>query len=163
MKRSLSRKPASLARARFRSLLVPIDLTPSSDRILGRLSLLPLADDARLTVLHVIPRSLTPTEQRNARRDVSKALVGEVRHLRRSLPKNVSVDPLVRLGSTAKEIGACATKVRAELIVMGGRSGRAPSASFGRLSSRCWRFDYLHERPTCDLRSRSTSIRPRTR
>ena len=111
--------------ARFRSLLVPIDLTPSSDRVLGRLSLLPLADHARVTILHVISAGLPPAVERRAKRDADKALGEEVRHLRKSLPRNVTVQPLVKLGSVAKEISACAAKVKAELIVMGRGGGRA--------------------------------------
>lgn len=43
------------ARDRFHSLLVPVDLTAISDRVLGRVALLPLADGARVTLLHVVP------------------------------------------------------------------------------------------------------------
>ena len=67
MKQSLSRDPRLPEPAPFRSLLVPIDLTPSSDRVLGRLPLLPLAEDARVTVLHVVPSGLTASEQRKRR------------------------------------------------------------------------------------------------
>lgn len=126
----MNRNATRVASGRLRFLLVPIDLTPGSDRVLGRISLLPLADDSRVTLLHVVPGSLPPREQRNAARDASKALAEEVRHLRKSLPKNVSIEPEVRLGAAAKEIGACATKVKAELIVMGRGGGRVLRDAF---------------------------------
>jgi nucleotide-binding universal stress UspA family protein len=109
--------------ARFRSLLVPIDLTPSSDRVLGRLPLLPLARDARVTILHVVPKGLPPALRRRALRDANKALAEEVRHVRRSLPRDVTIQSLTRVGIVPQEISACAKKVKAELIVMG-RGGR---------------------------------------
>jgi nucleotide-binding universal stress UspA family protein len=104
-------------------LLVPVDLTPSSDRALGRLSLLPLADDARVTLLHVVPGSLSPSEKRHAERDAQKALADEVRHLRKQIHKKIHIEPLVTVGAAAKEIAARATAVQADLIVMG-RGGR---------------------------------------
>ena len=111
--------------ARFRTLLVPIDLTPISDRILGRLSLLPLADDAEVMLLHVVPGSLTPRQRRDAEHDAHKVLASEALHLRKSLAKNVRIHPVVKLGSAAEEIGACATELKAELIVMGRGGSRA--------------------------------------
>jgi nucleotide-binding universal stress UspA family protein len=110
---------------RFRSLLVPVDLTPSSDRLLGRVARLPLADDARVTLLHVVPGSIPPSEQRRAERDATKALAEEVRHLRKLTHDKISVQPLVKVGSAAPEIAAAAAEVKAELIVVG-RCGRRP-------------------------------------
>jgi nucleotide-binding universal stress UspA family protein len=111
-------------------LLVPIDLTPISDRVLGRISLLPLADEAQITLLHVIPGGLTVRERRQVGRDVAKAFPGEARHLRQALPKNVVVDPVVTAGDVAKEIGTIATRVGAELIVMGRCKRRALREAF---------------------------------
>lgn len=119
--------PASFG---FRSLLVPIDLTPSSDRVLGRVSLLPLADDGRVTLLHVVPGSLPSREQPSAERDANQALAEEARHLRKQVGKNVIIEPLVKLGAAAKEIAACATALKAELIVMGRGGGRALRDTF---------------------------------
>jgi nucleotide-binding universal stress UspA family protein len=129
-KRSLSSDSSLPASTGFRSLLVPLDLTPSSDRVLGRLSLLPLADDARLTLLHVVPASLPPTEQQSAAHDAKKALADEAQHLRKLLPKKVRIEPLVKLGTPAREITAGASKVKAELIVMGRGGGRALRDTF---------------------------------
>src|SRR6185436_18971043 len=120
---SLPRSPGVLAPARFRSVVVPIDFTPASDRTLRRLSLLPLAYGARVTLLHVVPGSLPPGEQRSVERDAGRALAEEARHLRKSLPRSVRIEPLVKRGGAAREIGACAIRAKAQLIVMG-RGGR---------------------------------------
>ena len=112
------------APALVRSVLVPVDLTPSSDRILGRLALLPLAEDAKITLLHVVPANLSPREQRGAERDAAKVLAAEARHLRQSLPRRIRVEPVVTLGAAAREIAVSANKVKAELIVMGRGGGR---------------------------------------
>jgi nucleotide-binding universal stress UspA family protein len=128
------RKPAgesgSSGSGALRSVLVPIDLTPSSDRVLGRLSLLPLADDARVTLVHVVPGNLPHRDQRSAERDALHALVAEVRHARKTLSGKVSIEPLVLVGAPAKAIGACATHVKAELIVMGRGQGSALRDAF---------------------------------
>ncbi len=115
---------------RLRSLLVPLDLAPSSDRALGRVQLLPLAETARITLLHVIPAGLLPPEQLSAQRAAQKALAIETRHLRQSLPKSVSVEPVVEVGAAFKEISACARATKADLIVMGRGSGRAVRDTF---------------------------------
>jgi nucleotide-binding universal stress UspA family protein len=109
---------------RLHAVLVPVDLTPSSDRVLGRLSLLPLAEDAQVTLLHVVSGSLAPREQSDAERDAHRALAQEARYLRMSLPRSVSILPLVKLGSIAKEIAACAAKLEADLVVMGRGPGK---------------------------------------
>ena len=50
----------------FRTLLIAMDLTPISDRVVGRVALLPLAEGARLLLLHVVPKSLPIRAQRRA-------------------------------------------------------------------------------------------------
>jgi nucleotide-binding universal stress UspA family protein len=109
---------------RFRSLLVPVDLSPSSDRVLGRVALLPLADDAKVTLLHVVPDDIPWSDQRSAERDAKKALAAEARHLARSLPRTVNIESVVKAGAAATEIAARGHAVEAELIVMGRRGGR---------------------------------------
>lgn len=115
---------------RFRSLLAPLDLTPGSDRILGRVALLPLADDARVTILHVVPGSLPPRERREAERYATKLLATEAHHLRQSLPRKASIRTLVRRGAPAGEIAACAAHTKSELVVMGRGGGRALRDAF---------------------------------
>ena len=109
----------------FRSLLVAVDLTPVSDRVLGRLALLPLAGDARVTLLHVVPRGLTAREQRDAERDAIRMLAEEARHRRNTLPAGVTIVPVVKFGRTAKTISSYARTMRAEVVVMGRGSGNS--------------------------------------
>jgi len=149
--------PASRA---FHSLLVPVDLTPSSDRVLGRLSLLPVADDGRVTLLHVVPASLAASEQRRAERDAHKALAVEVRHLRQQIHRKISIEPLVEIGAAAKQIAARARAVRAELIVMGRGGGRALRDTF--LGSTAERVVRQAQRPVLVVRlaARAAYARP---
>ena len=150
MKRKMSGDPALHASQRLHSLLVPVDLTPSSDRALGRLSRLPLAGDARVTLLHVVPGSLPPVDQRRAQRDAGKALSEEVRHLRGQLPRKVRIEPLVKVGSAPKEIAALATEVKADLIVMGRGGGRPLREAF--LGSTAERVVRQAQRPVLVVR-----------
>ncbi len=124
-KRKLPRAQDAEPSGAFHSLLVPVDLTAGSDRVLGRVSRLPLADGARVSLLHVVPGTLSASEQRRARRDAGKALAEEVRQLRGQISKAISVEPLVTVGAAAKEIAARATEMQADLVVMGRGGGRA--------------------------------------
>lgn len=121
---------AEPASAGLRTIVAPLDLTPSSDRALGRLPLLPLAAGARVTLLHVVPRGLTHREQKAAERDAYKALADEVRHLREQVSKQVRIESLVQTGNVAEEIAACAKDLEADLIVMGRGGGRALREAF---------------------------------
>jgi nucleotide-binding universal stress UspA family protein len=114
----------------LRSVLVAVDLTPHTDRILARLALLPLAEDAQVTLVHVVPGGLSFEEERSAEGDAKKAMASEAQHLRALLPSKVSVAALVKVGSSAKEVAACARAAKAELIVMGRGSGRAVRDTF---------------------------------
>jgi nucleotide-binding universal stress UspA family protein len=130
-KRSVSKEqPEARATERFRSLLVPVDFTPISDRVLGRVALLPLADGARLTLLHIVPDDLPVRAQGRAERDARKMLTDEARHLAKSLPESARIDPMVKVGAAAAEIAACASSVKAELIVMGRGSSRVIRDAF---------------------------------
>lgn len=114
-----------LSRPGLHVVLAPIDLTAGSDRSLGRVTLLPLAEGARVTLLHVVPDSpLSSGQQQRATRDAKRMLDDEARHLREQLKtRKVIVSAVVRRGGAAKEIAACAREEKAELIVMG-RGGR---------------------------------------
>jgi nucleotide-binding universal stress UspA family protein len=100
---------------------VAVDLTPSSDRVVGRLALLPLAQDARVTLLHVVPASLPPSDRRTAQREARRALEDEARHLRKSV--SAHVEPIVEVGAAARRIATRASAVKAELVLVG-RGGR---------------------------------------
>lgn len=103
----------------LRSLLVPVDLTPTSDRVLGRVARLPLAERARVTLLHVVPGDLSAREQRAAERDAAKTLADEARHLASSLPGSIVLRTVVGLGNAAREITELAGTEACELVVMG--------------------------------------------
>lgn len=93
--------------------------------MVGRVALLPLAEEARLTLLHVVPKSLPPRAQRRAEADAKKALAAEATSLARSLPKGVNIELIVKVGTPAVEIAKRAATPKAELIVMGRGGGRA--------------------------------------
>ncbi len=116
--------------AGYSSLLIPIDLTAVSDRVLGRVALLPLARKARLTLLHVVPSGLPAWTQRRAKRDAIKALTAEARHLARSLPRDVSIKPVVTVGTAAAKITAYGTTTNAEMIIMGRGGSRTLRETF---------------------------------
>lgn len=155
----MKRKSTSDARGRalegFHSLVVPIDLTPSSDRVLGRLPLLPLASDARVTLLHIVPGSLQVSEQRNAERDARKALAEEAVHLHKQLQRRTRIETFVKVGAAAKEIAAFARRQKADLIVMGRGGGRALRDAF--LGSTAERVVRRAQLPVLVVR-----LRPRT-
>ncbi len=134
----------------FRSVLIAVDLTPGSDRVLGRLALLPLPEDARVTLVHVVPEALATVEQYKAERDAKRALAEEAHHLEALLPKSASVQPVVRAGAAAKEIAACASEVGAELIVMGRGGGKVLRETF--LGSTAERVVRQAQRPTLVVR-----------
>lgn len=142
------------------SVLVPVDLTPSSDRVLGRTARLPLAPNARITLLHVVPKGLSPSEQKRAERDAARALAEEVRHVRELLPRKVAVDRVVTVGAAAKDIAEQARRVDADLIVMGRGSGRVIRDAF--LGSTAERVLREAQRPVLVVRlpARSPYHRP---
>lgn len=106
----------------FQRVLVALDLSPISDRVLARLALLPLAERAQVTLLHVVPRGLPLAAERKARRDAAQALAEERSHLAPLLP-GARRDTLVLAGSVASEIASCAQEQKAELVLLG-RGGR---------------------------------------
>ncbi len=103
----------------FRSLLVPIDLSPLTDRVLSRLALLPLASRARITLVHTVPSSLALGVQRRAVRDAKEALAHERAQFLMTLPNGVTVRNVVGVGAPATEIAMAADDTEAELVVMG--------------------------------------------
>ncbi|HEX6243286.1 MAG TPA: universal stress protein [Polyangiales bacterium] len=128
---SASKEPSVGTSAPLRSLLVPIDLTPRSDRVLGRIAQLPLAHDARVTLLHVIPRQPHAEDQRAAERHARRALAHETRHLAESLGRGIRLESLVTsAGSAPGEIAARARAAQADLIVMGRDGGSALRDTF---------------------------------
>jgi nucleotide-binding universal stress UspA family protein len=109
----------------LRTLLVALDLTAISDRLLARIALLPLAADARVTLLHVVSASLPPRELRGVERDARRALAAERKRLASALPRGASVEAAVAVGAAASEIARRARANGAELVVMGRGGARA--------------------------------------
>ncbi|AKT38596.1 universal stress protein [Chondromyces crocatus] len=134
----------------FRSLLIPVDLTPSAERVLGRAAMLPLADGARVTLVHVIPRWLPTDASKRAEGDARKALAATAKRFAKQLPKGTVVEPVVKVGSPAAEIAAHAREVEADLIVVGRGSGRSIRDAF--LGSTAERIVREGQRPVLVVR-----------
>ena len=126
----MTRNTDDRTRFGFSSLLVPVDLTSASDRVLRRVALLPLARKARLTLLHVVPSSLPLPDRHRAKRDAKRALGEEVLHLASSVPSDIKIVPAVSVGAVASEIDAYSERTAAEMIVMGRGGGRVLRETF---------------------------------
>ncbi|HLT35144.1 MAG TPA: universal stress protein [Enhygromyxa sp.] len=109
----------------LRSVLVSVDLSPASDRVIGRAALLPLTANARLTLLHVVPKLLPPNARKRAEGDAHAALEALAEKLAAAAPEGVVIRTAVKVGSAAAEIAKHARSVKAELILMGRGGGRA--------------------------------------
>lgn len=110
---------------RLQSVLVALDLSPLSDRVMDRVALLPLAEAVSVTLLHVVPRNLPPHARAAAEKEAWKTLKQDARLLRARLAKGATIETSVKVGAPATEIARCAASMRAELIVMGRGSGGA--------------------------------------
>jgi len=140
----------------FHSLLIPIDLSPISDRVVGRAALLPLGEACRVTLLHVIPRSMAPRDRHRVERGARRVLEEEARSLAATLPRTSVVEHVLRRGAPAAEIAQCAKSMKAEMIVMGRSSGQSLREVFlGSTAERVFRRAQL---PVLAVR-----LRPRTR
>lgn len=114
----------------FHNVLVAVDLTAISDRVLGRVALLPLAEGARVTLLHVVPSGLPARARDRAEKDAMKTLTEEADHIASALPPGVSITKVVKVGSSAAEIVACAAAKKVDLVVMGRGNNRALRDTF---------------------------------
>jgi nucleotide-binding universal stress UspA family protein len=114
----------------FRSLLVPVDLSPLTDRVLNRVALLPLATRARITLLHVVPPMLPLGAERRAARDAKQSLAEARAQLAESLPRGITVSAQVAIESAPAAIAATARATGAELVVMGRGSPRGLRDAF---------------------------------
>lgn len=113
------------AREGFRSVLAAVDLTAAVDTVIRRVELLPFARHAKLTLLHVVPRTLATSARRTAVADALGLLEAVVPRIAARLP-HVDVEWLVTVGATASEIANQATTRSVQLIV----TGRGPSRVF---------------------------------
>ncbi|HVG56931.1 MAG TPA: universal stress protein [Hyalangium sp.] len=144
----------------FRSLLIPVDLSAAMEKVLERAALLPLARNAQLTLLHVVPRLLLREARLRAESDAREALELAARKLAPKLPESAKAVPLVVAGVAAAEIARHARLHKAELIVMGRGGGRALRELFlGSTAERVIRRGRLPVL-TVRLRPRGTYRRP---
>ena len=104
---------------RFHRLLVAVDLTALSDRVIGRVMRLPIAERGRIELLHVVPSGLSSTEQRRAVNDARSYLAGAADDLSASVPGGVVVTSEVEIGAAPPAISRHALAMHAELVVTG--------------------------------------------
>lgn len=119
----MSKALLSRTQPRLRSILVAVDLSPWSDRVLRRIALLPLDAEAQLTLVHVVPKGLPVRDRRRAMADANKALAVEAGELAGNVPAGVRIGRIATEGAAAVEIANSARAAGAELVVLG-RGGR---------------------------------------
>ncbi|MBX3024962.1 universal stress protein [bacterium] len=102
-------------------LLVAIDLSRGSVRVVRRAARLPVAADARLDLLHVVSNRLPAAVRASAAQDARRALAAIAR--RELAGRRVRL--LVVSGAAAATIASQARAARAELVVVG-RVGARP-------------------------------------
>jgi nucleotide-binding universal stress UspA family protein len=110
-------------------VLVPTDFSKSAARVLDRALLLPLAPEARLHLVHVVPRAL-PAKLRagtesEARRALEEAASAARAGARKRGTEGLSITSELLFGEPYVEIIRAARTAEAELIVLG-RHGWRP-------------------------------------
>jgi nucleotide-binding universal stress UspA family protein len=114
----------------LRSLLVPIDLSPLSDRVVRRAVSLPIAAGGTVTLLHVVPGSLPSRARRQAEKQAKAALARQAAHAAKAAGPGVSIEHSVSVGAPAAEIARRAARLKADLVVMGRGVGRPVRDAF---------------------------------
>lgn len=114
----------------LRNILVPVDLSPATDRVLGRLARLPLNDGVKITLLHVIPENIPVETRRRAHEDAKHALASDLEMLHELLPMRAKVRTVIATGAPASEIGRHAAALDIDLVVMGRGGGRGLRDAF---------------------------------
>lgn len=109
----------------FSSIVVATDFSVTAGHAAERAVLLPLAEDARITLLHVVRSSFLLSWGEGPRRDAEEEL-GRVRSsMEEKAPAGVRVAARVARGTPYVEIVRVARAEHAELVVLG-RTGRSP-------------------------------------
>jgi len=127
---TVQKPPAATRRARarepLRSLLVPADFSAGARLALERALLLPLADQARIHVIHVLPPGLPERARVRAAAGARRALRGVLSRAREEARgRNLELTSEVSCGEPFVEIIRCSRGIGAELIVIG-RHGHHP-------------------------------------
>ncbi len=125
------------------TVLVAVDLSAVSDRLIGRAARLPLAKGARVVLLHVVPSGLAAKDRTLAKIDARAALRAEVRSLEEQLPPGTRVTWRVAIGSPAAKICDVAASVGAQLVVMGRGAGALSDVFLGSTAERVTRQSAL--------------------
>jgi len=118
-----------LPRARVETVLVATDFTRGATWAAGRAALLPLAPDAKVHILHVLPDGM-PADVRSradkdARRSLDEVVLQAFRTTKAAGCAGAVATPVVRVGMPYVEIIREARAGAAELIVLGRHGRRA--------------------------------------
>lgn len=127
----------------LRSLLVCVDLSPSSDRVVARAAALPLGKNAKITLLHVVPKLLPSNARKRAEADARRALELHAKVLARAATGGVVIRQVVKAGSAAGQIATLARSSKAELVVVGRGGGRVRDVFLGSTAERVIRQGQL--------------------
>lgn len=112
----------------IRSVLAAVDLLPGSRRVLNRVAALPLAPDAKVTLLHVIPGELPASVRHQARDDAGEAIEEMAEKLRGRVEAKVETDVLE--GEADELIARRARAQHADLVVVGRVGARSVKEVF---------------------------------
>jgi nucleotide-binding universal stress UspA family protein len=126
----------------FSRVLVPVDLSPVSDRLLRCTSRLPIADDATVTLLHVVSDDLAPADRRVALKDTAVALEEMAAQLT-AKREGFTVRSVRLAGTPATEIARFARASKAELAIMGCCRSKSGSSFLGSTAERVVRRGQL--------------------
>lgn len=97
---------------------------------MGRAVSLPVAAGGTVTLLHVVSSSLPARSRREAEKFARTALANEALHASDALGPDVTVKQTVAVGAPAQKLVEVASRVKADLIVMGRGVGRPLRDSF---------------------------------
>ncbi|MBI2820358.1 MAG: universal stress protein [Acidobacteria bacterium] len=110
----------------IQSVLVATDLSVQSQCPVSRAARLPLAPDATVTLLHVLPGGMTRDTRKEAEKQASEMLARQASIVsksgRRAEKIQWDVNSELAMGTPWETIIRRARSARAELVVMGGRS-----------------------------------------
>ncbi|MBL8949342.1 MAG: universal stress protein [Myxococcaceae bacterium] len=129
--------------ASLKTVLVALDLTAASDRLVGRVAELPLAARATVVLLHVVPGGLSARDRTLAKADARARLQAEVRALAGRLPPGTRITRRVAVGSPAAKICEAAASAGAQLVVTGRGSETVSDVFLGSTAERVTRQSAL--------------------